>query len=113
MSTFVLKFHTHIHYDALVYIQEKERHSSVIFVIFIEKQCVGSGSAESVIFWLPQNLQIQGAKYQPNTTKKSSLSKPKSELSKKGDYKNFLISSSFSIKTGQTNLIFCSLKKIQ
>ena len=50
-------------------------------------------------------IRIQGAKYQPKTaTTKNLLSKPKSELLKKRDYKNFLISEwflKFSIKISE------------
>ena len=41
-------------------------------------------------------IRIQGSKYQPKTAKKTFLLlKPKSELLKKRDYKNFLISEWF------------------
>ncbi len=46
--------HTYIMTLWFIYKKKNFRHSSVIFVILIEKQCLGSGSAKSIRFWLPR-----------------------------------------------------------
>ena len=62
--------------------------------IQVENQCLGSGSDGSARFWLPESESAKRSKYQPKTEEKKTclLLKPKYELLKKTDYRNFLIS---------------------
>ena len=78
----------------------------ILAIISIKNQCLGSGSCEFARFWLPGSgsAKICGST-DPDPmgkistknciNKKNFISKPKSELLKKRDYKNFLISEWF------------------